>query len=91
MPETEPVLTNEQHDLINEWVFDMCEEYDLPLTNNEPRAQNGVQLRHIGEFTGDLMDLVKGIKAAARREALLKAKRTMCAECASRVDEEEER
>lgn len=30
-------------------------------------------------------------EAAARREALLEAKRTMCAECASRVDEQEER
>jgi hypothetical protein len=57
----ESPLTNEQHDLIAEWVFDMCEEYDLPFTNNEPRIQGGVQLRHVGEFGGDLLDLIKGI------------------------------
>lgn len=58
-------LTDEQRDLVAEWVFDMCEEYDLPFTNNEPRVQDGVQLRHVGEFAGDLLDLVTALMADA--------------------------
>lgn len=47
------------HDALIEWVFDACEKYDLPLTNNEPRIQDGVQLHHIGDFTGDLLAVVR--------------------------------
>lgn len=56
-------LTPEQMNTIAEWVFDMCEEYDLPLTANTPRIQNGQQLRHAGEFTREVFDLVEGILA----------------------------
>lgn len=86
---SDTTLTNEQRDLINEWAFDMCEEYDLPLTNNEPRVQNGIQLRHIGEFTGDLMDLIKGIvsqREAAAWEAAVQRVRECHAECTDECD-----
>ncbi len=40
------------------WVI--AEKYDVPVTNNYPRMQNGQYLRHIGDFIAD-------ITAAAKR------------------------
>lgn len=45
----------------------------------------------VDDLVPAIIRIVEAREAAARREALLEAKRTMCAECASRVDEQEER
>lgn len=37
-----------------EALFAIAEKYDLPLTNNEPRFENGVYLRPIGDFVEDI-------------------------------------
>lgn len=43
-----------------EALWAIAEKYDIPLTNNEPRWQNGEYLRSIGDFISD-------VKTAAER------------------------
>jgi hypothetical protein len=43
-----------------EALWAIAAKYDVPVTNNYPRMQNGQYLRHIGDFIGD-------VTAAAKR------------------------
>lgn len=49
--------------------FDLAERYDLPLTNNEPRVQDGQQLHHIADFAADIERAVEQeVMAAVAKE-----------------------
>ena len=37
-----------------EALFEIAEKYGVPVTNNEPRWQDGVYLRAVGAFIGDI-------------------------------------
>lgn len=41
---------------LNEALFDIADKYEAAVTNNEPRIQNGQQLRHVGDFIGDIKE-----------------------------------
>lgn len=41
-----------------EAIWHIGEKYEVPLTNNYPRWQDGRYLRHCGDFYGDIMDAV---------------------------------
>lgn len=43
---------------LTEALFEIAEKYQAPLTNNLPRWQDGVYLRHIGDFIQDVKDQV---------------------------------
>lgn len=41
-------------------LFDLADKYDVPLTNNGARVQDGQQLREVGDFVGDIITAVMG-------------------------------
>jgi len=46
-------------DTLVEALFEIAEKYDVPVTNNEARWQDGVYLREVGKFVGDIRAAVK--------------------------------
>lgn len=48
-------LTPEALEVFWERIFDLDVDYALPLTNNEPRYQNGRQIYHIADFGSDVL------------------------------------
>lgn len=44
---------------LEEALFEIAEKYQTPVTNNEPRWKDGVYLREVGDFIGDILDAVK--------------------------------
>lgn len=47
----------EAHSL-TEAIWEIAEKYDVPVTNNYPRWQEGRFLREIGEFIGDMKTVI---------------------------------
>ena len=43
-------------DSFEDALFEIAEKYGAKVTNNMPRWQNGVFLREVGEFIGDVKD-----------------------------------
>lgn len=44
---------------LNEALWEIAEKYQVPVTNNYPRWQEGQWLREIGEFIGDIRNAVE--------------------------------
>lgn len=46
-------------DTLTEALFEIAEKYGANVTNNEPRWQDGVYLREVGDFIGDVIQAVR--------------------------------
>lgn len=54
--DTEINATIAEEDSFAGALFEIAEKYGANVTNNEPRWQNGVFLREVGDFIADVLD-----------------------------------
>lgn len=55
---------------IQEALAAIADKYGADVTNNEPRWQDGVYLRHLGDFMGDVLDAFKRFSKPIESEKL---------------------
>lgn len=68
-PDYEAASASDPEDEFGEMIWDVMGEYDVPVTNNEMRWQDGRWLREAGAFVGHIKDAVaKSGAFVTRRE-----------------------
>jgi len=50
-----------------EAIFELIEKYEIPVTGNYPRWQDGQFIRHIGDFNSDFLAIADRFYGARRR------------------------
>ena len=63
-------LTMEAYEEFWDAIWDLDEQYGLPLTNNEPRIKDGRQLHEIAEFGMDVLEIAAKVINALKADVL---------------------